>query len=221
MGIGDNLRGVEALFKSINLALTEVRTARRLRRSVECSCFVAQINGRREASFVDRRSNQTQGLTILQRVYDRPLARALLTSSIEDLIDKILTFGVSVTQDLGGDFNEVAAELTSVPASEDFAHLIVGLPTDVAKIGIGISDELHITILDAVVDHLDEVTRTTFTYPSTARSAVLSFGSNTGEYRLDARPCFFSASRHNSRAIQCSFFTSGDTTADEIDTVLT
>ena len=178
MGIGDNLRGVEALFKSINLALTEGRTARSLRRSIDCSCFMAQINGRREASFVDRRSNQPQGLTILQRIDDRPLTSTLLTSSIKDLIDKVLTFGVTMTQNLGGDFDEVAAELTSVPASENFAHLFIALPSDVAKIGVGISDELHISILDAIVYHLHEVPCTTFTDPSTARSAVLSFGSN-------------------------------------------
>ena len=62
-----------------------------------------------------------------------------------------------MTEDLRGDLYEVATELACPPAGEDGGHLFVRLTSDLAEDCIGISDQLHITILDPVVHHLDEV----------------------------------------------------------------
>jgi hypothetical protein len=42
---------------------------------------------------------------------------------------------------------------------------------------------LHITVFDAVVDHLDEVTRTFFTDPIAARRSVFDLGGNSLDKR--------------------------------------
>ena len=90
-----------------------------------------------------------------------------------------------------------------------------------AEISVGISYELHVAILDTVVHHLDEVASTTLTYPSAARSPVLGLSCNAGEDRLNAGPSFFCAARHDGRTVQSTLFTARDTTADEVDPVIT
>ena len=221
MCVRDDLRCVEALLKSIDVALTEGGAACCLRGGVEYSCFVAQVYCGGEASLIDRRSDEPKRLAVLEGVDDRPLASSLLTRSIEDLVDKVFARGITMTKDLGCDLYEVATELPFVPSSEDFAHLLIGLAADVAEISVGISYELHIAILDTVVHHLDEMTGTAFTYPGTARSPVLGLSCNAGEDRLNAGPSFFSATRHDGRTVQSTLFTARDTTADEVDPVIT
>ena len=55
---------------------------------------------------------------------------------------------------------------------------------------IGLADELHVAVLNAVVHHLDEMTRAVLTHPVAARVGS-HFGRDRLEYALDCRPKSF------------------------------
>ncbi len=77
---------------------------------------------------------------------------------VEDDVDERLAgLGVDLAQHLGGDLDEVALELARVPLGEDVGDLGGGLAGAAADEVVGLGDELHVGVLDAVVDHLDEV----------------------------------------------------------------
>ena len=48
-----------------------------------------------------------------------------------------------------------------------------------------LTDQLHVTVLNTVVNHLDEVTRTLVTNPVTAGLAIVTLGGNGLEDVLD------------------------------------
>ena len=126
---------------------------------------------------------------------------------------------LAVRQDLGADLDEVAGELARIPLGEDRGHLLVGLTCHAAQIAVGISNELHIAVLDAVVHHLDEVPRAACADPGTAGRAVLGLSGDLGEDRLDAGPGFLSSAGHDGGAIERALFAARDTTADEVNAV--
>ena len=79
---------------------------------------------------------------------------------IEDHIDQPLAgFLVDMAEDAGGDLQEVGVKALSVPLLEDPGKLVVGEAQPPFHQVIGLGDELHHGVLDAVVDHLDEVPR--------------------------------------------------------------
>lgn len=82
-----------------------------------------------------------------------------------------------------------------------------------------LADQLHITIFNTVVDHLDVVTSTLVTDPVTARLTI-RLGSNALEDVLDVWPSLFIATRHERRTIASTFFTTGNTSSDESDALL-
>ena len=60
-------------------------------------------------------------------------------------------------EDVGGDLDEEGVQLSGVPVSEDVGHLSVRQVHHVLHDVVGLRDELHVAVLDAVVHHLDEV----------------------------------------------------------------
>jgi hypothetical protein len=78
---------------------------------------------------------------------------------------------------------------------------------------------LHVTILDTVVDHLDVVASTFVTDP-VAAGLTIGLGSNALEDVLDVWPCLLVTTGHERRAVTGTFFTTGDTSSDETDTLL-
>ena len=93
-------------------------------------------------------------------------------------------------------------------------HLVVAHSEQVAHELVGLADELHVAILDAVVDHLDEVTGAVLANPVAAGRVVLDLGADGLEDRLDERPCGGGAARHHARALERALFTAGDAGAD-------
>ena len=55
-------------------------------------------------------------------------------------------------------------------------HFIFGEAEAVFENVVGLADELHVAILDAVVHHLDVVSCTLFADPVAARCAIVDFG---------------------------------------------
>ena len=94
----------------------------------------------------------------VERVLHGPDAGALRARLVEDDVDERLAgLGVDLAQHLGGDLDQVALELARVPLGEDVGDLGRGLAGAAADEVVRLGDELHVGVLDAVVDHLDEV----------------------------------------------------------------
>ena len=81
-------------------------------------------------------------------------------------------------------------------------HFIVGHPKEVAHELIRFADELHITVLNAVMHHLDEMPCAVLADPVTAWRAILDLGADGLENRLDGLPRGGRAARHHAGAFQ-------------------
>lgn len=82
-----------------------------------------------------------------------------------------------------------------------------------------LADQLHVTILDTVVDHLDVVAGTLITDPVAASLAV-ALGGNALEDILDVRPGLLVTTGHERGAVTGTLLTTRDTAADEADALL-
>jgi hypothetical protein len=84
--------------------------------------------------------------------------------------------------------------------------------------GTHLADQLHVTVLDSVVHHLDVVASALVTDPLTARFAV-GFGRNALENVLDVGPGLLVTTGHDGRTITGTLLTSRDTGTDKADTL--
>src|SRR5690606_35100053 len=105
----------------------------------------------------DRLADERQWRALLERLAHGPLPGALLTRSVQDVIQNRLAALVYVAEDVSSDLDEVAVELTAVPLIEHVAHLRIAHLQHVLHHTVGFADELHVAVLDAVVHHLHEV----------------------------------------------------------------
>src|SRR5438876_1107074 len=76
------------------------------------------------------------------------------------------------------------------------------------------ANQLHVTIFNTIVNHLDIVTGTLITNP-VAACLTITLCSNTLENIFDERPCLFITTRHQTGSIPSSFFSTRYTSADE------
>lgn len=79
-------------------------------------------------------------------------------------------------------------------------------------------DELHVTVLNTVVNHLDVVASTLVTDPLAAGLAV-RLGGDVLEDILDVRPGLLVTTGHDGGTVTGTLLTTGDTGADEADTL--
>ena len=77
-----------------------------------------------------------------------------------------------------------------------------------------LGDQLHVTVLNTVVHHLDVVASTLVTDPVAAGLAV-ALSSDALEDVLDVGPCLLVATGHQRRAVAGTLLTTGNTGADE------
>ena len=85
---------------------------------------------------------------------------------------------------------------------------------------IGLADQLHVAVLDAVVDHLDVVAGAVFADPVAAGRAVFHLGGDGLEDLLHVRPRGGIAAGHDGRAEARAFLAAGDAGADEENALL-
>lgn len=82
-----------------------------------------------------------------------------------------------------------------------------------------LGDQLHVTILDTVVDHFDIVAGTLITDPVAAGLAI-GLGSNVLEDILDVWPGLLVATRHERGTITSTLLTTRDTSANKANALL-
>lgn len=82
------------------------------------------------------------------------------------------TLLVFEAQNVGGDFDEERVQLGLVPLVEDVGHFGRRHAEDALHQVVGLGDQLHVAVLDAVVHHLHEVTGALVADPIAARLSV-------------------------------------------------
>ena len=159
----------------------------------------------RETAFEHRRSNQPQRHTQFHRVDNRPLSRPFLSGSIENLIDKISAGFILMTQNIRSNLNQITAELSFIPAGKHVRHLLIRQIDQILHHPVSLSDQLHVTVFDTVVNHLHKMSRSGWSYPLATRSSVRRFRCDALQNRLHFRPCFLRSSGHDGSTVQSTF----------------
>ena len=127
---------------------------------------------------------------------------------------------VVLAQHLGGDLDEVRLELTGVPLGEHVGDLCGCLAGAAADQVVGLRDQLHVGVLDAVVHHLHEVACAVVADVGHARLALCDRGDRL-EDRPESHPRLVGAARHDRWAVERTLFAAGDACTDEVDARLT
>ncbi len=115
---------------------------------------------RRERPREDGLGDARHGHAEIERGLDGPAAGALGAGLVQDDVhERLAGLGVHLAQHLGGDLDEGGLQLAPVPLGEDIGDLGGGLAGAAADEVVGLGDQLHVGVLDAVAHHLHEVTR--------------------------------------------------------------
>jgi len=151
---------------------------------------------------------------VVEGADDGPFACSLLACRVEYPGDQRLAVGVPEPEYFTGYLDQVGVKLTLVPLVEYISHLIICECSGAEHQVISFAYQLHVTIFDAVMCHLDEVAGAVVANPGDAGSAVRSPGRDGMENILHMRPCLPGAAGHHRRAEQRAFFTSRNPCTD-------
>ena len=166
LSVGDNLGGIESLFKVIDkLQLVAAEGLLLRTRDHFASAFALLLEGRQTPG-EDGLSNQSDwdgkqwqgGIDIcfqltwntgFERSNGGPFSSTLLSSRVEDLINHEFAIIVLEPENVGGDIDQERVEYTLIPFSEDVRDLVVGEIETMSKNFIGFSNQLHVTVFNA------------------------------------------------------------------------
>src|SRR5262245_29221969 len=85
---------------------------------------------------------------------------------------------------------------------------------------IGFADELHVAILDAVVDHLYVMTGAVFSYPIAAWRSIGNLGRDRLKDLLDMGPGGWASAGHDRRAMTRSFLAARNSCSNKQESLL-
>lgn len=213
LGVGDDLAGVEGLADVLDEGGLVPREGRDGPGEGACSGNPLLFHGG-QAPGEHRLPDQGQRHPLVQGGDGRPLAGALLAGGVQDVVHHALAVCRLVAQDVPGDLNEVAVQLRLVPGGEGVPHLLVAHPQAVPHELVGLADELHVAVLDTVVDHLHKVARAVLPHPVAAGLAVLHLGADGLEDGLHVGPGRRGPAGHHGGALQRPLLAAGDAGAD-------
>jgi len=166
----------------------------------------------REGRLADRGDGDGQ----VEGGLDRPLAGALLRGGVHDEVDEGLAgLRVHLAQDLNGDLHEVGVELALVPGGENVGDLRRRGTQALAQEGVGLGDDLHVGVLDAVVHHLHEVAGAVRANVRGAGDAVVGAGDGL-EHGADAIIRGRGSAGHDGGTPQGALLAAGDARAHEV-----
>src|SRR5690606_837563 len=103
----------------------------------------------------------------------------------DDVDERAAGGGVDVVEHVSGDLDQVRVQAPFVPLTEDRRDLGGLVSGDVAQQVVGLGDELHVGIFDAVVHHLDEMSGAVGADVGAAGRAVGGFGRDVFEDRTE------------------------------------
>jgi hypothetical protein len=233
LSIRDNLGGVKGLLEVVDESLLVAGEAGA--GSVEETSGTATLSLERgQAAGEDGLTNESDGHTEVESVDGGPLAGTLLTSRVHDLLDNGDTVVVVLVHDIAGDLDQERVEDTAVPLGENITNLLVAESETALHDVVGLADQLHVTVLDTVVDHLDVVTSTLVTDPLAAGLAVRLGGDGLEDVLLrcqicsllisrlsylDVRPGLLVTTGHDGGTVAGTLLSTRNTGTDEADTL--
>ena len=151
---------------------------------------------------------------VFDGVEDGPFAGAFLACGIEDQVNEgLASLGIVLFENLGGDLDQVALEVAVVPIGENLSQFCWG-EAGVFEDVVGFANQLHVAILDAVVDHFDVVASTTGADVCHARFAF-GRGSDRFKNRLHDLPGGSGTAGHDGRSFAGTFFATRNAGTDE------
>mmetsp|Transcript_1722 Transcript_1722/g.1889 ORF Transcript_1722/g.1889 Transcript_1722/m.1889 type:complete len:461 (-) Transcript_1722:3-1385(-) len=173
---------------------------------------------RAEAASKHGLADESQGHAQVQCGDGGPLAGSLLPSLVHDLIQNVAAaVFLFLGQNVSGDFDEETVQVAFVPFGKHVMHLRVGHSQNVLHHVVCLTAELHVSVFDAIVHHLDVMPRTIITEPIAARHAPIHFGGDVLKHLLDQGPPLFCSTRHDRRTKKSTFLAPGNTTPNEVD----
>ncbi|EEQ40117.1 hypothetical protein CLUG_04245 [Clavispora lusitaniae ATCC 42720] len=222
LSVGDNLRSVQSLFQVVNKlslvldrGLTFNRWAGQHGRGLH-----SLILDSRQTSGENGLTNQSNWHTQVQSVDSSPLTSSLLTSSVQDLFNQWLSISrVIEVHDVSGNFNQERVQNTVVPLRENVTDFLVRELAHSLHQIIGLTNQLHVTILDTIVDHLNVMTSASITNPVTTWLTI-RLGGNGLEDVLDVWPSIWVTTWHQRRSVTGTLFTTRNTRANKKDSLL-
>ena len=128
--------------------------------------------------------------------------------------------GIGLGQHASGDLDQERLELAVVPGAELIGDRVDVEAGAVAEQVIALGDQLHVGVLDPVVDHLHVVARAVGADVGAARRAVDRRGDRL-EDRLDRLVVGLAvAAGHDARPVERALLAARDADAEEVDPVL-
>mmetsp|Transcript_11405 Transcript_11405/g.15970 ORF Transcript_11405/g.15970 Transcript_11405/m.15970 type:complete len:304 (+) Transcript_11405:924-1835(+) len=154
-----------------------------------------------------RRCNHTQGHGLLSTFLHCPSTSTFHSSLIKNFVHNVILSVVCfLCHNCCRNFNEETFQISFVPVCKDFSELFIARSNKVLQQIISFGDELHISVLDTIVNHLHVVTSATWTNPSHTWSVINLSSAFTYNW-LDALVSFLWSARHHGRPVASSFFT--------------
>ena len=176
-----------------------------------------QLTVRRQCTSEHGFTDSSHRRTKFQTSLHGPSTSTLHAGMIHDHVhERLAGLGILVVQNLSGDLDQVGVKVALVPFSEHVANLLGIHAESTAQNVIRLTNHLHIGILDAVVHHLDKVTGTIGADVGHARFAV-HLGGDGLKNRAQGLPGFRSATRHQRRAVERAFLTTGHAATHEVE----
>lgn len=218
LSVGDNLGGVESLLKLVDkLLLVASERERRARKNLGSSNTLI-LNGR-ESSGENSLTNKSNGGGQVKCVDSSPLTSTLLAGGIKNLLHERSSIVIVEVEDITGNLNQEGVQNTLIPLGKDVGDLLVSKAGTSLEQVVRLANELHVTILNTVVDHLDVVAGTSGSDP-VATGLTVSLSGNVLENGLDMGPSLRGTTRHERRTGTGTLFTTRDTGANKQNALL-
>lgn len=185
--VRDDLGGIQCLFKIINELLLVTAEGFPLRAIDNFAGTHALLLDCRQATCEHSLADKRNGSASVKGSDCCPFSGTFLTSLVKNFCDEGFTVVVVEFKNVGSNLDEEGVKDTLVPRCEDVSDLAFVDTKATLKNIIGLSDQLHVTIFDTIVNHLNVVTRTSLANPVTAGFTV-DLGSGFLEDLLDSGP---------------------------------
>ncbi len=151
---------------------------------------------------------------------DGPFAGALLAGLVENDVDEgFAGLGIGPLEDVGGDLDEEGIQFAFVPVGKDFREFGGARIDGRFENGVGLADELHVAVFDAVVDHLDVVAGAIRAHVPAAGFALGDRG-DLGVNGRNCLPAFGRTAGHDAGPLESAFLAAADADAEEMDALL-
>lgn len=151
----NDLGSVKGLLEVINELLLVALEGFNLRASELLGSGNTLVLDGGQAASEDSLANESDGHAEVEGIDGCPLSGSLLTSNVSNLGDEGLAIVIVVAEDIAGDLNEEGVEHALVPCFEDVGNFCLLKTKATLENVVGLGDELHVTVFDTVVHHLD------------------------------------------------------------------